>query len=141
MTTCQWFWGRTGVGKSHAIYKDYHPTTHYLWKNNNGFWDGYTGQKYVIMNDFRGEIPYNELLQIIDKWPYKVNIKYREPRQFVSEHVFITSSLPPGLVYNRRVVEDSIEQLLRRVEVIEVTPPPPTPLLAIEDVAFFDVLD
>lgn len=120
MTQGFWYWGETGVGKSHIAFTGYNPEVDYLYPNDNGWWDGYTGQKRVIINDFRGEIPYNMLLQLIDKWPMVVRRRGREPVPFVSEQVIITSSLPPQEVYWRRDEQDSIAQLLRRVSVFKL---------------------
>lgn len=121
MTTCTWYYGGTAVGKSHRAHENYHPDTHYLWKSNDKGWqDGYTQQKTVIINDFRGEIKYNEFLQLVDKWPHTVPRRGREPMPFTSEHIIVTSSLSPELVYRQRVDEDSLEQLLRRVSVVLV---------------------
>ena len=109
--------------KVHIALHDFHPETHYIWKlNDNGWQDGYTQQPIVVMNDFRGEVKYNDLLQIIDKWPYSVPRRGREPIPFLSTKVIITSSLKPDQVYNRRDAEDSIQQLLRRIKIIEINP-------------------
>lgn len=119
MTKGIWYHGLTAVGKSHRAFEGYNPDTHYVWKNS--VWqDGYCGQPIVIINDFRGHIPYNELLQMVDKWPHFVERRGREPAPFLAETVIVTSSLTPEEVYNRRAVEDNIEQLLRRFEVIEL---------------------
>lgn len=120
MTKGIWYWGSTGVGKSHAAYENFHPDTHYTLPNDNGWWDGYTQQETVIINDFRGEIPYNQLLQMVDKFPFSVRRRNREPLPFTSKTVIITSSLPPQLVYKNREAEDSLEQLLRRFDIIEL---------------------
>jgi len=122
MTACTWLHGPTGVGKSHEAFQDYHPDTHYLWKlNDHGWQDGYTGQPIVIMNDYRGEIKYNDMLNIIDKWPYTVPRRSREPAPFLAKKVIITSSLPPSAVYHHRQAEDKLEQLLDRINVVELT--------------------
>ena len=121
MTTAEWLWGPTGVGKSHRAFEGYSPETHYVWEpSDRGWWDGYRGQEVVIFNDFRGELKYNELLGLIDKWPKKVSRRGEEPIPFLAKHVIITSSLPPEKVYSNRVEEDSLDQLKRRCKVIEM---------------------
>jgi len=118
MTEGLWLWGPTGVGKSHRAFAGFTPQSHYLWKNNDKGWqDGYSGQETVIINDFRGEIPYNELLQLVDRWPHTLARRGREPVPFLAKTVIITSSLSPQLIYHRRNYEDSLDQLLRRFTV------------------------
>ena len=121
MTKCIWYWGATGTGKSHVAFKGYTPKTHYLWNCADGGWqDKYSQQETVIINDFRGEIPYNQFLQLVDKWPYDVKRRGREPMPFTSKLVIITSSLSPEQIYRNRMEEDALEQLLRRVEVVNL---------------------
>ena len=120
MTEGLWLHGPTGTGKSHEALKDYDPDTHYIHPvRDNGWWDGYRQQPTVVINDFRGEIPYAEMLQLVDKWPHHVPRRCREPIPFTSSKVIVTSSQAPEEVYNRRAEEDSIQQLLRRFEVKE----------------------
>lgn len=122
MTECLWLVGVTGAGKSHFALHDYTNETHYIWKNDNGWQDGYRQQPIVVMNDFRGELPYNEFLQLVDKWPYHVRRRNRPPMPFTSKKVIVTSSLPPERVYRNRDAEDGIAQLLRRVKVVRLPP-------------------
>ena len=119
MTTCEWLYGPTGVGKSHMAFSNYHPDTHYIWKSSDKGWqDGYTGQPFVIINEFRGCIPYPDLLELIDKWPVTLPRRGREPVPFLAKHIVITSSLHPSKIYSRQLEkDDSINQLLRRVNV------------------------
>lgn len=120
MTTCEWIYGPTGVGKSHYAYYNWDPEKCYEWKldEKSGWQDGYRGQEYVVINDFRGEIPYNNLLKMIDKFPYYTPRRCKAPHPFLAKHIVITSSLPPEKVYKHRDAEDSLEQLLRRIVVI-----------------------
>lgn len=115
-----WYYGPTGAGKSHKAFEGYHPDTHYLWKDDKGWQDGYTGQPIVIINDFRGSIPYNQLLQMCDKWPFFVPRRGREPAPFLASKIIITSSLIPEQVYYNMCQTDSLEQLLRRITVVGV---------------------
>lgn len=121
MTTCTWYYGKTGTGKSHRTYeRDSKKGNRYIVPRDGDWWDGYVGQETVILNDFRGRIQYEEMLQMIDKYPYHVRRRGRAPRPFTSKHVIITSSLPPWEIYKNRMEEDNIDQLLRRIKVIEV---------------------
>lgn len=124
MTSGTWYHGKTGTGKSHVAFHEYNPETCYLWTNDKGWWDGYEGQETVIMNDFRGEIPYNMMLQLIDKYPMNVPRRNRKPAPFISKNIIITSSLHPKKIYHNRDEEDDIEQLIRRVKVIELSENP-----------------
>jgi len=121
MPECIWYWGPTGVGKSHAAFEGYHPDTHYRWKNDNGWQDGYTGQPIIIINDFRGSIKYDEMLQLCDKWPYDLPRRGREPAPCLATKIIVTSSLPPHEVYCNRNANDSIDQLMRRFTVVHLT--------------------
>lgn len=125
MTKGIWYWGCTGSGKSRHAYCNesnmYSNETHYNLINDKGWWDGYAQQDTVIINDFRGWIPYDELLQLVDRYPYSVRRRGREPLPFVSKTVIITSALPPDKVYCNRAEGDSIAQLLRRFEVVETS--------------------
>jgi hypothetical protein len=126
MAKVYWFWGSTGVGKSETLFGKnccfYNPETHYLWKYDGDWQDGYTGQPVVIINEFRGEIKYSTLLELCDRWPTTVRRRGREPAPFLAKKILISSCKKPEDVYsgvcNR---EDSINQLLRRItEVIEI---------------------
>lgn len=121
-----WIYGPTGSGKSHWAYTrfgDYNPDKYYNAPKDKGWWDNYRGQEVVVINDFRGHIPYDDLLQMVDKWPYEVPRRGRPPCPFVSKVVVITSPLTPEEVYNRRNTNDGIEQLLRRFEIIHLDVP------------------
>lgn len=121
MTQGFWYWGKTGVGKSHKAFEGFSPETHYVVPlNDKGWWDGYCQQDTVVLNDFRGQLTYSDLLNLVDKWPHSVPRRGREPMPFISKKVIITSSLPPEDVYHKLSSNDSLDQLKRRFVVEEV---------------------
>lgn len=120
MTEGVWYYGKTGVGKSHKAFENYAPDTHYVYPNDGGWWDGYVGQPTVIINEFRGGILYSELLDLLDKYPKTVRRRGREPVPFLAKKIIITSSMPPCDVYCNLAITDNLNQLYRRVEMVHM---------------------
>jgi len=120
MTQGYWYYGPTGAGKSHIAFEGFNLKTHYVIPDDHGWWDGYTQQPIVILNEFRGGMQYKTLLDLVDKWHVTVNRRGKEPIPFTSEKFIITSSLPPNEVYCNLSARDSLEQLYRRFKIFEV---------------------
>lgn len=117
-----WYYGPTGTGKSMMAFAGFNPKTHYVWNQADKFQCGYAAtHETVIMDDFRGSIPYGELLRIMDRYPYEVNQKYKAPMPFMAKTLIITSSLRPCEIYTKLGAKDSFEQLYRRCHMVEMT--------------------
>ena len=116
ITTCDWRYGLSKTGKSAAAFKDYHPDTHYRWKlNDKGWQDGYKGQEIIIINEFRGQIQYSELLDMIDCYPFDVCRRNFGPIPFMAKHIIITSSMQPNAIYKLLAENDSLDQIYRKL--------------------------
>lgn len=119
MTKGYWIYGSTGSGKSEMAFENYSPETHYIWKYDNGWNDGYAQQDIVIIDEFRGQLRFSELLAMCDKHPNCfVNRRGREPLPFISKKVIITSSLHPSEIFTKLAKNDSMDQLYRRFKII-----------------------
>lgn len=116
-----WLHGATGVGKSYLalqIAKDLGCEQPYYYQGTDkGWWDGYKQQDVVIIDDFRGGIPYSELLRLTDRYSHSVPRRNRQPIPFMSRLVIVTSSLEPEEAYNNLSANDKLDQLFRRVTV------------------------
>lgn len=123
MTEGIWYYGETGTGKSHTAFENFNPDTHYvLNQHDGGFWQGYTGQEIVIINEFRGEIKFSELLDIVDKHPKNVKVKGGDTYPLLAKKVIITSCKPPKEIYKQSLDDaERFDQLERRFKVIHLT--------------------
>lgn len=113
-----WSYGETGVGKTRAVYARY-PIDEIYVKDESKWWDGYRGQQVILFDDFRGQIPFNVMLRILDRYPYAGQVKGGYCN-INSPVIVITSSLRPNKVYmsDKLQKEDSLKQLLRRIDYV-----------------------
>jgi hypothetical protein len=126
MTEGIWLTGPSGCGKSHRAFAGFDPKTHYVYPDDNGWWDGYTGQEVVIFNEFRGNVmTFSRLLDLCDKWPTTVRRRCREPVPFLAKKIIVTSVLRPNecypVVFSDLSGNDRGDQLLRRFRIVEVS--------------------
>ena len=112
--TVSWFHGPTGTGKSKKCFES--AGTQY-WKNPaNKWWDGYTQQQIVILDDVRGDtMKFNEWLRLLDRYPLQVETKGGSI-EFNSPEIIITCHCHPERLFRER---EDMQQLLRRIDVIE----------------------
>lgn len=117
MPTVIWYYGKTGVGKSHTAYEQA-GDDYYEWPDDGEWWDEYKGQETVVMNEFRGQIMFGRLLRMFDKWECSVRRRNRSPMPLMAKKFIITSSKHPRKIYYN--IEEDIEQLYRRCEIIKL---------------------
>lgn len=85
-----YIYGAAGIGKSkqaHDADPNLFELTDYRW------WNGYTGQKTILIDDFNGEIPYGYLLRLLDGYKFHLPTKGGFTWKMYSE-VYITSNQP-----------------------------------------------
>lgn len=114
------FWGPTHTGKTHRAALEAEATgSPTFWKTSTTrWWDGYKGERNVIIDEFDGQIGMLHLLRWLDKYPCRVEIKggFTPLR---GDRFWITSNLHPSYWFPELPAAQN-EALFRRIEIIEV---------------------
>lgn len=93
--------GPTGVGKSYAV-RDHYPDVYVPMYGNGGLWfEGYMEQKVVLFEEYRGQMPLQKFLQILDPYPIHVECK-GGAYAFHARIIFITSNSYPSTWYENK---------------------------------------
>lgn len=106
MTKSLVLYGPPGTGKTHQAYKlarhlfgdDFYPLL--LEGGDTVWWDGYCGQKCVIIEEFYGQMKIAYLLKMLDKYPLLVQTK-GGMTPFLAEMVIFTSNEHPTMWYGK----------------------------------------
>jgi len=112
--TCNVFWGTTGTGKSRRAW-DEAGMESYCKDPRTKFWCGYSSEKHVVIDEFRGGIDISHLLRWLDRYPVRVEIK-GSSRPLCATTIWITSNLDPRCWYPD-VDEETLNALLRRLTI------------------------
>lgn len=107
-------WGPAGSGKTRAVYEQENPTD--IYKADmvyDGWWDGYEGEKVLLIDDFYGGIRYTKLLNILDG--YKLQIPVKGGSTWAQwTKVYITSNVHPRDWYEKGMT-DALKRRLTKV--------------------------
>jgi len=118
-TTVAWFYGPTGTGKSLEASTRF-PDAY--WKmGSSKWWDGYSGEAAVIIDDYRRDLcTFAELLRLFDRYPMRVEYKGGSA-QFVARNIIVTTPKSPRETWEGRTDEE-LGQLLRRIDEVRYFP-------------------
>lgn len=108
--------GSTGIGKTYGIFKMFPDAFRPMIAGDRLWFDGYAGEKTLLLDELRGNVKLSYLLQLLDPYALKVEIKGGSCNA-EWERVFITTNTPPEKWYPRISSEDPLtfEALLRRI--------------------------
>lgn len=79
------------------------------------FWCGYQGDKFVVIDEFRGGIDISHLLRWLDRYPVRVEIKGSSV-PLCAEVIWITSNLSPDAWYPD-IDPETLAALRRRLNI------------------------
>ena len=116
------YFGSSGTGKSVKAYNENCCATTYRWTPANGIWFDLLkpDQTTMIVDEFRGQWPMGMLLAMLDSFPMLVAVKGGHVQLPTTKFVF-TSPMHPKFWYQNQS-NDKIQQLLRRITVLEYFP-------------------
>lgn len=110
------YWGSTGTGKSKTAW-DEATLEAYPKDPRSKFWDGYRGQRNVVIDEFRGAIDISHILRWLDRYPVIVEVKGASTVLRPKE-IWITSNLHPRDWYPG-LDPETYQALERRLEIKE----------------------
>lgn len=114
-----WYYGPTGCGKTKRAMEEAGDDCWISGKDLR-WWQGYDGNEHVVIDDFRGDFcKFHELLRILDRYPYTVEVKGGS-RQLLAKKIWITCPIRPEDVYKN---QEDVNQLLRRITRVESLDP------------------
>lgn len=116
-----WIWGPSGSGKTtlaKSLCRSHHDNDTYFKTPTTGkWWDGYDGQRNVIIDEFRDEdYKFTTILSLLHE--HETRIEHKGGiRQFKPRLVVITSVFEPSQQYTSQP-EEPIRQLTRRIDYV-----------------------
>lgn len=108
-----WIYGPTGSGKTKyatSISDDYYIKDGTMW------WDGYTQQKVIVVDDFDGHWPFRDLLRFTDRYKYQGQYKGGYVKINSEYIVFTCDRHPANKLHDKEPHE--LSQFLRRIDEI-----------------------
>lgn len=106
----EWWYGPTGTGKSYKVWKDY--PDHYQ-KELNKWWDNYTGQDIVVIEEWcpKNECTASQLKIWADRYPFSAQIKGGTLQRIRPKKIIVTSNYTIDQCFTN--IED-VEPIKRR---------------------------
>jgi hypothetical protein len=117
--------GESGSGKSYSavqLAEQYGEGNVFVMTDyGNGAFDGYNGELYLVLDEFRGQMRFSTLMHVQDKYKATFPARYSNIRGLWTE-THICTVLPPERLYAKMVTEnsdyDAYLQLKRRIDFI-----------------------
>lgn len=109
-------YGPTATNKTRYAFESDSIDNIFKWEPSMEKWfDGYCGQRTCIFDEFRGQLPFGQVLSLLDGYPVRVQVKGGSV-DFSPKFIFLTSPDHPREWYHNLTTTDRIDQLLRRID-------------------------
>lgn len=119
----EWHYGPTGTGKSRAVREKYPDA--YI-KDANHWWDGYNGEKVVIIEDVdKYDVKLGRYLKLWgDHYAFPADMKNQGKLDIRPEKIIITSNYTPREIWEDDKTSDPIMRRYKMISYYDVVVPP-----------------
>ena len=114
-----YIYGKTNTGKTYSVYKENDPqdvcriTTY---RSSGINFDGYYGQRCLVFEEFRSQIPLAEMLTYLDKYPCQLPARYTDRvAKYVKVYIISNLSLKDQYTTEQKKQPRSWNAFLRRL--------------------------
>ena len=112
------YWGPPATGKSRFA-ADHYPGAFWMPPNSQWF-DGYSGQDTIIIDDYYGWLPWSFLLRLLDRYPLPLPVKGGHVPMQAKTIVFTSNQHPDSWYKYEQNPHMNYEALRRRIlDIIE----------------------
>lgn len=106
------YWGPSGCGKTYTAREKYGASAYFIVSPGSQWWfPNYQSQTTCVYNEFKGQVKYTDLIQMLDLGPWVVQRKGGN-LQFLGSKIIFTTTLHPSLWYPGMTADKKVE--LRR---------------------------
>ena len=114
LTVC-YLWGKTGVGKTRTVMEKYGYENVYRVTNYSHPFDSYTGERVMLFDEFRSDLPLKDMLKYLDGYPLMLPCRFSD-KVACFETVYVVSNIPMEKQYPniQREEPESWRAFLRR---------------------------
>jgi len=108
--------GPTRSGKT-RLARDTAGETPMYWWGGDEWWPNYSGERIILLDEFRGGLPLGFFLRLIDPFPGTLPLGFKGgSTECEATLFFITSNIPPERWYDREKYGDQVKAVFARIK-------------------------
>lgn len=88
-----YLWGKTGVGKTRYVLDKYGYENVFRVTNYAHPFDGYSGERVILFDEFRSDLPTKDMLKYLDGYPLRLPCRYGDKVACYTT-VYVVSNIP-----------------------------------------------
>lgn len=111
-------WGPTGTGKTYAAFNRFPTIYRPIYGDKKLWFDGYEREEAILLDEFDGQIPIAAMLQLLDPYPLKVEVKGSSGWAFWTTVVITANHHPDDWYRGWQVTNERSMALMRRFSAI-----------------------